>query len=56
MMKSMDIMEDFLKMQGWKHLRLDSGTKTEERAAHVQMFNAKDSDILVFRRELVDWV
>ena len=44
----MDIMEDFLKMMGWKYLRLDGGTKTEERAGHVQLFNAKDSEIMVF--------
>ncbi|KAH7908208.1 SNF2 family N-terminal domain-containing protein [Hygrophoropsis aurantiaca] len=48
MTKVMDIMEDFLKMMGWKHLRLDGGTKTEERATHVQQFNAKDSEYLVF--------
>ncbi|KAI0296669.1 SNF2 family N-terminal domain-containing protein [Russula brevipes] len=48
MTKVMDIMEDFLKMMGWKYLRLDGGTKTEERAGHVQQFNAKDSDITVF--------
>ena len=48
MTKVMDIMEDFLRLQGWRHLRLDGGTKTEERAAHVQSFNAKDSDIQVF--------
>ena len=48
MTKVMDIMEDFLKMQGWKHLRLDGGTKTEERASHVQVFNAVNSEIQVF--------
>ncbi|KAI0039556.1 hypothetical protein FA95DRAFT_1528440 [Auriscalpium vulgare] len=48
MTKVMDIMEDFLKMMGWKYLRLDGGTKTDERAGHVQLFNAKDSDIRVF--------
>ncbi|KAG1738616.1 SNF2 family N-terminal domain-containing protein [Suillus paluster] len=48
MTKVMDIMEDFLKMSGWKYLRLDGGTKTEERALHVQQFNAKDSEIKVF--------
>jgi ATP-dependent helicase STH1/SNF2 len=48
MTKVMDIMEDFLKMIGWKYLRLDGGTKTEERAGHVQLFNAKDSEIMVF--------
>lgn len=48
MTKVMDIMEDFLKMMGWKHLRLDGGTKTEERASFVQMFNAPDSEFKVF--------
>jgi ATP-dependent helicase STH1/SNF2 len=48
MTKVMDIMEDFLKMMGWKYLRLDGGTKTEERAGHVHMFNAKDSEFKVF--------
>lgn len=41
-------MEDFLKYMGWKYLRLDGGTKTEERASFVQMFNAKDSEYKVF--------
>ncbi|EJD04470.1 SNF2-family ATP dependent chromatin remodeling factor snf21 [Fomitiporia mediterranea MF3/22] len=48
MTKVMDIMEDFMKSQGWQYLRLDGGTKTEERASHVQVFNAKDSPIQVF--------
>ncbi|KAJ3514926.1 hypothetical protein NLJ89_g2080 [Agrocybe chaxingu] len=48
MTKVMDIMEDFLKMMGWKYLRLDGGTKTEERASFVQLFNAKDSEYMVF--------
>ncbi|KAL6305657.1 SNF2 family N-terminal domain-containing protein [Sparassis latifolia] len=48
MTKVMDIMEDFLKMMGFKYLRLDGGTKTEDRAGHVALFNAKDSDYKVF--------
>ena len=48
MTKVMDIMEDFLRTMGWKYLRLDGGTKTEERAGHVAMFNAKDSEYKVF--------
>ncbi|TCD61184.1 hypothetical protein EIP91_008809 [Steccherinum ochraceum] len=48
MTKVMDIMEDFLKMMKWKYLRLDGGTKTEDRAGHVAQFNAKDSEIKVF--------
>jgi ATP-dependent helicase STH1/SNF2 len=35
-------------MMQWRYLRLDGGTKTDERAGHVQMFNAKDSEIQVF--------
>ncbi|KAJ7785661.1 SNF2-family ATP dependent chromatin remodeling factor snf21 [Mycena metata] len=48
MTKVMDIMADFLTMQQWKFLRLDGGTKTEERANFVQLFNAKDSEYKVF--------
>lgn len=48
MTKVMDIMEDFLKMMGWKYLRLDGGTKNEERAGHVQLFNAPNSEYTVF--------
>lgn len=48
MTKVMDIMEDFLKMMGWKYLRLDGGTKTEERASFVQLFNEKNSEYKVF--------
>ncbi|KAG6371548.1 SNF2-family ATP dependent chromatin remodeling factor snf21 [Boletus reticuloceps] len=48
MTKVMDIMEDFFKWMNWKYLRLDGGTKTEERAGHVAMFNAKDSEYKVF--------
>jgi ATP-dependent helicase STH1/SNF2 len=48
MTKVMDIMEDFLKMMKWEYLRLDGGTKTEDRAGHVTLFNAKDSPIKVF--------
>jgi ATP-dependent helicase STH1/SNF2 len=48
MTKVTDIMEDFLKMMSWKHLRLDGRTKTDDRASFVQMFNAKDSEYKVF--------
>jgi ATP-dependent helicase STH1/SNF2 len=44
----MNIMEDFLKFIGCKYLRLDGGTKTEDRAGHVQMFNAPGSEYKVF--------
>ena len=48
----MDIKEDFLKMMGWAYLRLDGGTKTEERASFVQMFNARDSEYKVSSVEM----
>jgi len=48
MTKVMDIMEDFLEYMGWRYLRLDGGTKTEERASFVQLFNAKESEYMVF--------
>lgn len=48
MTKVMDIMEDFMKMMGWKYLRLDGGTKTEERAGHVALFNEPNSEYKVF--------
>lgn len=48
MTKVMDIMEDFLKMMNYKYLRLDGGTKTEDRAGHVQLFNAPNSEYKVF--------
>ncbi|OSD05650.1 hypothetical protein PYCCODRAFT_1384571 [Trametes coccinea BRFM310] len=48
MTKVMDIMEDFLKLMGWKYLRLDGGTKTEDRAGHVALFNAPNSEYKVF--------
>ncbi|KAJ3751098.1 SNF2-family ATP dependent chromatin remodeling factor snf21 [Lentinula detonsa] len=48
MTKVMDIMADFLRYLGVKFLRLDGGTKTEERASFVTLFNAKDSEYKVF--------
>ncbi|KAF9066567.1 SNF2 family N-terminal domain-containing protein [Rhodocollybia butyracea] len=48
MTKVMDIMADFLRYLGFKFLRLDGGTKTEERASFVTLFNAKDSEYKVF--------
>ena len=48
MMKVMDIMEDFLKSQNWQYLHLDGGTKTEEYASPVTLFNAKDSPYKIF--------
>src|SRR5258708_13237639 len=48
MAKVMDIMEDFLKMMGWKYLRLGGGTKTGEGGWRVRDVKATDSEIMVF--------
>ena len=50
MTKVMDIMEDFLKMMGWKYRWLDGSTKTEDRTEHDALFNAnaKDCEYKVF--------
>jgi ATP-dependent helicase STH1/SNF2 len=48
MTKVMDIMADFMTMLHFKFLRLDGGTKTDERAAYVAQFNAPNSDIQAF--------
>ena len=48
MTKVMDIMEGFMKMQGWQYFCLDGGMKTEERARYLQAFNVKDSPLQVF--------
>ncbi|GJJ08782.1 hypothetical protein Clacol_003001 [Clathrus columnatus] len=44
----MDIMEDFLKWMGWEYLRLDGGTKPDERADYVKRWNTPDSPLKVF--------
>lgn len=48
MTKVMDIMSDFMNFRGYKHLRLDGSTKTDERANYVQLFNAPGSEYQVF--------
>ncbi|KAJ3768128.1 SNF2-family ATP dependent chromatin remodeling factor snf21 [Lentinula raphanica] len=48
MTKVMDIMADFLRFLNVQFLRLDGGTKTEERASFVTLFNAKESEYKVF--------
>lgn len=44
----MDIMEDFLRFRGFKYLRLDGGTKPEDRTHLLTAFNAPGSDIDIF--------
>ena len=44
----MDIMQIFFDFRGIKHLRLDGGTKHEDRARNLQIFNNWDSEEKVF--------
>jgi ATP-dependent helicase STH1/SNF2 len=48
MTKVMDIMEDFMKWMNWEYLRLDGGTKTDERAEYVKLWNTPNSTLKVF--------
>ena len=48
MTKVMDIMEDFMKWMSWEYLRLDGGTKTDERAEYVKLWNTPNSTLKVF--------
>lgn len=48
MTQVMDIMEDFLRMKGLKYMRLDGGTKTEDRTDMLKDFNAPNSDYFCF--------
>lgn len=48
MTQVMDIMEDFLRMKNLKYMRLDGGTKTEDRTEMLKEFNAPDSDYFCF--------
>lgn len=44
----MDIMQIFFDYRGIKHLRLDGGTKHEDRARNLQIFNDQNSEEKVF--------
>lgn len=44
----MDILEDYMAHKGVKSLRLDGGTKTEERGELLKKFNDPNSEYLVF--------
>lgn len=35
----MDIMESFFEYRGWRYLRLDGSTKSEDRESRIQLFN-----------------
>lgn len=44
----MDIMEDYLRYRNMQFLRLDGGTKADERQDMLKEFNKKESEIFVF--------
>jgi len=44
----MNIMEDFLMYRGYRHLRLDGSTKSEERSDLLKKFNAENSPYMIF--------
>lgn len=48
MTRLMDILEDYLEWHGYKFLRLDGTTKTEERGTLLQKFNAPESPYFMF--------
>jgi superfamily II DNA/RNA helicase len=48
MTRLMDILGDYLEWHGYKFLRLDGTTKTEERGTLLQKFNAPDSPFFMF--------
>ncbi|KAK6458083.1 uncharacterized protein RJT20DRAFT_125997 [Scheffersomyces xylosifermentans] len=48
MTQIMDIMEDFLRLRDMKYMRLDGGTKADDRTALLKLFNAPDSDYFCF--------
>lgn len=48
MTQIMDIMEDYLRYRGLMYLRLDGGTKADERSSMLKLFNAPDSPYFAF--------
>jgi SNF2 family DNA or RNA helicase len=48
MTRLMDILEVYLQLYGYKYLRLDGSTKTEERGQMLEKFNAPDSPYFIF--------
>ncbi|MCO5585700.1 hypothetical protein L7F22_039636 [Adiantum nelumboides] len=48
MTRLLDLLEIYLNFQGFKYLRLDGGTKTENRGTLLAKFNAPDSPFFLF--------
>merc|ERR1712203_1274730 len=48
MTQCMTIIEDYFNFKGYKFLRLDGMTKSEERGDMLKVFNSKDSEYFIF--------
>jgi SWI/SNF-related matrix-associated actin-dependent regulator of chromatin subfamily A protein 2/4 len=48
MTQCMTIIEDYFNFKGYKFLRLDGMTKSDERGEQLKVFNEKDSDYFIF--------
>ena len=48
MTQIMNIMEDFLRLRGFKYLRLDGSTKSDDRSELLKQFNAPGSEYFCF--------
>ena len=48
MTRCMDLLEEFLALRGYHYIRLDGGTKTEERGALLEEFNEQSSEVFLF--------
>jgi superfamily II DNA/RNA helicase len=44
----MDILQDYFNYRGFKHLRLDGATKSEDRESAVERFNAPNTEYRIF--------
>ena len=48
MTQVMTILEDYLNLRSYKHLRLDGSTAADDREKRMKEFNAEDSDYFIF--------
>jgi SWI/SNF-related matrix-associated actin-dependent regulator of chromatin subfamily A protein 2/4 len=48
MTQMMTIMEDYLQWRGYRYLRLDGGTKSDDRSQLLELFNASNSPYFIF--------
>ncbi len=48
MTRALDIIQDFLVLRGYAHLRLDGSVKAEDRGAMLEAFNAPGSEYFIF--------